>query len=192
MGVIISVSGHGTICAGKDKEPIDLLEYVDELKSIKDGWNEQAFDVSESGEDFEFNSSQIEGADPYNDGVALPLDRLIQFAKERGLSVYGDFIVTSDWSDLDNIQVTIKDNAYTTGNSEIVNASTDELIDELKERGNLVHFDDEDKNFISDCLLSYQEVLVKMQGKTFGAVSDALQEQISKIADINRKIVGKD
>ena len=81
-----------------------------------------------------FASDMIEGCDPYEDYVLTPLKELLQFAQEEGISIDGAIEVSSDWQDYDNITVNIENNELSFGNTEIINASTEELIKELQKR----------------------------------------------------------
>ncbi len=128
MGAMIYVSGEGAV----DGEFTEAK--VSALKEIKDGWGYPAFCFSENGSGFEIAETPMEGSDPYTDGVLTPLNSLIEYAKSQGLVVNAEFTITSDWGDYDNIEVIIKDNELTTANSEVVNATTEELEAELAKR----------------------------------------------------------
>ena len=133
MGVVIYVTGEGTIVPKNGVDQTDLTEeQVDDIRNIKNGWIYPALDVQESS--FSFSDSMMEGCDPYDDGVIKPLKSLITYAKANSLSVSGNFEVTSDWRDYDDITITISDNEISYANSEVMNASTEELELELASR----------------------------------------------------------
>ena len=52
-----------------------------------------------------------------------------------------------------------------------------------------MEFNNDELEFISNCLISYQSVLIDMNKKSFGSVNEAMNEQIQKIAEINNKLV---
>ena len=128
MSIMIYVSGEGAIYGDPD---------IEKLKVIKDDWGFPAFEFSKTGSGFEFSNTSIEGFDPYEDGILKPLNSLIEYANKAGFTVDAEFTITSDWSDYDNIEVIIEDNVLSTANSEVVNASTEELEAELKKRNRL-------------------------------------------------------
>lgn len=43
--------------------------------------------------------------------------------------------------------------------------------------------------YISECLISYQSVLLDIRKNTFGSMSDAITAQIEKISEINNRII---
>lgn len=128
MGVMIYVSGEGTVDGELTKAKISAL------KEIKDGWGYPAFNFSKNGSGFEISESSMEGCDPYRDGILKPLNSLIEYAKSQELAVNAEFTITSDCGDYDNIEVIIENNEFSTANSEIVNATTEELVSELERR----------------------------------------------------------
>ncbi len=128
MGIVIYVSGEGSIDG-------DITEKkLADIKAISNNWDFPAFAVSKKGCGFEFAESMMEGCNPYTDGILNPLDKLIDYAKKENLVVDGEFAITSDWSDYDNIEIIISENTLSTANSEIVNADTEELVNELQKR----------------------------------------------------------
>lgn len=133
MGVMIYVSGEGTV----DGELTEAK--ISALKEIKTGWGYPAFNFSKNGSGFEISESPMEGCDPYEDGILKPLNRLIKYAKSQELVVNAEFTITSDWDVYDNIEVIIEDNELTTANSEIVNATTEELKSELEKRNDSLY-----------------------------------------------------
>ncbi len=130
MGIVINVYGKGTI-DGKINEM-----HIADIAGIKNVWDDQAFAISKDGYDFEFADSEMNGSNPYEDGVFTPLDRLVEYAKRNNLTVDGAFTISSRWSDYDNITILITNNQLKTGNTEIMNASTEELEQELQKRKN--------------------------------------------------------
>lgn len=128
MGIMIYVSGEGIVNGELTETKISAL------KEIKDGWGYPAFYFSKNGSEFEISESPMEGCDPYSDGVLKPLNSLIEYSKSQELIVNASFTIKSDWSDYDNIKVIIEDNELITANSEIANATTEELKSELEKR----------------------------------------------------------
>ncbi len=127
MGAMIWISGEGTISPIEQKDK-------DAIEAIKDGWGEQSFSVSDKGI-LEFNWDTTEGCTPVEDGVEVPLNTLVKYAEDNGLSVDGEWAIGSDYSDFDNITIVIEDNKILYANTEIRNATTEELVAELKRRG---------------------------------------------------------
>ncbi len=143
MGTLIYVNGEITV---RHKKMITPVQYKKELspdqikkiENIKNGWDRPAFIIHKSDPTeltLNMTYDKFEGCDPYEDGVISPINNLISYAKENDLTVNGDINISSDWSDYDNIAIFIKDNVISFKNSEIIAATSDELINELKERG---------------------------------------------------------
>ena len=128
MGTLIYVLGSGSI-TGKITE-----KDVKDICDIKNIWEEPAFQISNKGGLFEFIEASFEGSYPYQDGVVDPLNKLLDIARIRNLSVNAGFTIKSDCSDYDNIEMMITDNNLKIENSEIVHASTEELEQELRNR----------------------------------------------------------
>lgn len=127
MGVIIYTNGEldpGRELSEEEKRGI---------LSINDGWQYPAFKI-EHDDIITFDSDQMEGVDPYTDGVMKPLEALIEYAKKTGIRLSGSIYISSDWQDFDNILIDVTDNTVKQKNYTIANASTDELLEELKER----------------------------------------------------------
>ena len=182
MGVIIYVSGEGTV----DGELTEAK--ISALKEIKDGWGYPAFNFSENESEFEFSESSIEGCDPYNDGISKPLNSLIEYAKSQELVVDAEFTITSDCGDYDNIEVIIKDNKLTTANSEIANATTEELKSELEKRNGILYPIKE----ASEVLASRDENN-RVEGYIQIHISDIIDNDYEGFLDaISEKLVGSD
>ncbi len=133
MGILIYVNGEGTISGTIQKEMLN------EIRALKDGWNEEAFIMNEQTGAFHFKTEGKEGRDPVNDGIIVPIEGLLKYAGEHDLRVNGEFSVTSDWKEHDNITVLIKESSLRTVDSGIYNATDDELIEELSYRGYDTH-----------------------------------------------------
>lgn len=125
MGVIIYVNGEIETNASPD-----VMEKF--LKIVNDH-GEKAFEADVQA--LSFRCDEYEGYDPTERFVLKPLRELVRLAKENGVRLDGYIQVDSDWSDYDNLAVNVSEDGLTTGNKEIWNAGTDELIEELKKRG---------------------------------------------------------
>ncbi len=182
MSVMIYVSGEGIV----DGELTEAK--ISALKEIKDGWGYPAFNFSKNGSGFEISKSSMEGCDPYNDGVLKPLNSLIEYAKSQELVVNAEFTVGSDWSDYDNIEVIIEDNELTTANSEIVNATTEELESELEKRNDSLYPFKE----AADIIASRDENNF-VEGYIQIHISDMIDNDYEGFLDfISEKLVGSD
>lgn len=131
MGVIIYVDG--------EIRPQHLTEaQKTAISNIKNIWGEEAFYIYEDGH-ICFAISQYEGCSPFEDGVEEPLKELAEHLKAENIILKENavFTVASDWSDYDDITLTIdaKTLQFRYENTEVINASTEELIAELKKRG---------------------------------------------------------
>jgi len=124
MGAILYVNGE-----------IDLRDvpecHLENISSIKDGWGEQAF-YTESG--YATLMEEMEGCSPFEDGVMTPLKALAEYARENSLRVSGEFQVDSDWSDYDDLTVSIENGRIEVKNSSIVEADGKALREELYDR----------------------------------------------------------
>ena len=106
------------------------------VQNIPDGWGETAFKTDPSQPDaIAFASWQMNGYDPFESGIIIPLDRLIAYTKAAGLGLNGTITVSSDWSAYDEITVNVKNDEYNIVNTQIANADDEELIRELTARG---------------------------------------------------------
>ncbi len=190
MGAIIYVSGEGTIFGKKN---------IGTLKKIKNGWDFPAFEFSKTGCGFEFSKATMEGSNPYEDGVLKPLNSLVAYAKKAGLTVNAEFTITSDWSDYDNIGVIIEDNILSTGNSEIMNTSTEELEAELKKRNKYRYKIKDAKEIIAsrnkdDYVKGYIQIDISdMIDNDYEAFLDTISEKLvgsSLLQDIDYDVVG--
>ena len=130
MGMVIYVNGELSSDGLTDKQ-------ISFIEDIKDGWGEKAYFVL--GDSIFYNSEQIGGCTPYEDGVITPLEKLIEYAKKENISIDGNLEVSSDWDDYDNIGIEVKNNEITHYNTEISGTTTDELVNELKRRGAHAH-----------------------------------------------------
>lgn len=131
MGMIIYVNGE--LALQKTGRKLELAEKK-KIESILDGWGTPAFNIV--GDSVVFRYEEMEGSNPLHDGVNGPLEELCTITKAMGLLLDGDIEIMSDWNDFDNLLIRIKDSQIEgTYNSEIVYATTEELIAELKRRG---------------------------------------------------------
>ncbi len=105
------------------------------ILAIRDGWDEDAFLIL-PGQDFiEFSKEEMEGIYPFTDGVEEPLKELLSITKEAGISLSGEILIDSNDCDMDNTGLVIEDNEIRYANSQVLNATTGELIEELISRG---------------------------------------------------------
>ncbi len=190
MSIMIYVSGEGAIYGNPD---------IEKLKVIKNAWGFPAFNFSETGSGFEFSETSMEGTEPYEDGILKPLNSLIEYAKKAGFTVDAEFAITSDWSDYDNIEVIIEDNVLSTANSEVVNASTEELEAELKKRNKLeFQIKDSEEIIASRDENNYVEGYVQVHISTLidndlEGFLDIISEELigsDLLMDINYEVVG--
>ncbi len=132
MGTIIYKSGELDINGYKDEE--SLKEFLAEAELIKDGWGGIAFFVTSTA--IEFAYDEQEGcSDPYEDAVGKPITDLLNLAKKYGVQLDGDFVINSSCSDYDNITINVCDNKESYHNTQVLNASDEDLIAELESRG---------------------------------------------------------
>lgn len=134
MGIVIYPAGDLTVTS-KNPEEIVLEDQIKEIEEIRDHFEKFAFAVSEEPDGIHLNMADyMEGWDPYEDDVMKPLEQLISYCTMNKLLVNGTIEIKSNTGDYDNIMIMIKDNYLKTVNSQIYNASTEELKDELKRR----------------------------------------------------------
>ena len=126
MGCVIYINGE----LSADEISEDAAE---KIAAIQDGWGDNAFKVDKNT--ITFIASVQEGSDPLYDAVIEPLDKLLALVKREGVFIDGNIEITSDWSEYDNITFIIKENQLKSKNTEIINASTEDLIEELESRG---------------------------------------------------------
>ncbi len=132
MGMIIYVSSALFVREGSLND-----EMIGAVKAIKNAWGYPTFKVNNERvcSQIDFNEDQMEGCTPYEDGVLNPLKELCELMKHNNFNLVGDVFVGSDCYDYDNITVRISNNMISTGNTQIINADTDELVHELESRG---------------------------------------------------------
>ena len=130
MGILIYVKGS------VQARPSLNEEQKKALAEIVDNWESPVFYRREGSiaDEIEFRLDQIEGCDPLTDYVIKPLEELMTVADKNGFVLDGDFTISSDWGDYDNILISVTENKLDYGNSEIRNAATDELVKELANR----------------------------------------------------------
>lgn len=78
--------------------------------------------------------------DPITDYVENPLKKLADLARKEKIDVNGLIEVRSDYSDYDNLTIEVSAGGLRFYNSELLNADTEALIEELKRRGFDVSF----------------------------------------------------
>ena len=129
MGALMWVSGQ--LKANKEIPK----KATKKILAIRDGWDEDAFLIL-PGQDFiEFSKEEMGGICPFEDGVEKPLGELLSLAKEAGISLSGEILIYSNDCDMDNTGLVIEDNEIRYANSQVLNATTGELIEELISRG---------------------------------------------------------
>ena len=135
MGAIIYPSGELVVDDYTGGSMENCAEKaVEAIAEMKDRWGNPVF--KRDGYALEFADEKIEGCDPVQDYIEAPIKQAIEIAKQHGAYIEGYVDIVSDWNDYDNIHLDIfEDGNITYGNAEIVNASDDELIAELKKRG---------------------------------------------------------
>ena len=127
MGVVIYVDGEIETNANE--------AVMEKFLAIRDDFGEEAFRKADDGV-ISFCCDTMEGSyDPFTRCVYEPLTKLADIARENGASLEGCIEVSSDWSDYNNIYVDVSENGIETGNREIRDAGTDELVRELAKRG---------------------------------------------------------
>lgn len=125
MGVIIYTAGEIETNASKK----DMREIV----KIEDAYGSMVFQAEDGIINFQYD--QMEGSDPIETYVLTPLRKLAELAKEREFSINGNIEISSDWSDYDDVTFVVTEREITIHNTQIFNASTDELLKELERRG---------------------------------------------------------
>ena len=127
MGVLIYVNGEVETDA-----PESVMK---KLLDIKNDRGEKAFERTDRNV-ISFRFDTMEGSyDPFTRLVYGPLVKLAEAAKKNGVSLEGCIEVSSDWADYDNIYVDVSEKGLETGNREVRDASTEELVKELVKRG---------------------------------------------------------
>ncbi len=128
------VTDHAELTTGEACFPADHAKKAAEaIAGMKDRWGNPIF--KRDGYVLEFAAEKIEGCDPVKDYIETPIKQAIEIAKQNGAYIEGYVDITSDWNDYDNIHIDVSEEGITYTNSEITNASDDELIAELKKRG---------------------------------------------------------
>ena len=135
MGAIIYPSGELVVSDHTNEGvPEDLAEKAaGEIAEMKDRWGNPIF--KRDGYTVIFADELIEGCNPVKDYIEAPLKQAIEIAKNHGAFIDGDIFISSDWNDYDNIHISIEENKVSYRNSEVSNASDEELIAELERRG---------------------------------------------------------
>ena len=128
MGYTLYISGE----LNSDKEI--SKENAAAIESIKTGWGDQAFIVSKYNNTISFAAEEIHGLSPFDD-IEPPLKELLDLTKSMGINISGTFEISSNSYDYDNICIDIDNNNISYGNTELRNATTEELIKELEHRG---------------------------------------------------------
>ena len=129
MGAIIYVDSE-----------IEIYDLTDEMaqkiENIEDGWGYKCFKANTGNHTVSFTNDTMEGCDPTSDGIDKPLKELLSLATKEEIDVTGYVSIKSDYGCYDNIYYDISDNKITEKNLEIVNATTEELLNELESRIN--------------------------------------------------------
>ncbi len=132
MGIRIFVGEDGFELS----RPLTDVE-LKHIESIKDGWGENAFSVEDS-DYVVFRFTEMEGADPGTDGIDKPLNELLKYLKEEGITASGEILLSSDYRDYyyDNMAIIVKED-YTIKHEDMTLRNMDDraLIEELKRRG---------------------------------------------------------
>lgn len=139
MGVVIYFSGKLSVSdhTKEDFPKNPAKKAVEAITEIKDRWGNPVFKLD--GYVLNFAYEMIEGCDPVTDYVETLIKQAIKIANQNDAYIVGHVDITSDWNDYDNIHLDISEaGSITHGNSEIINASDDELIAELEKRGYVV------------------------------------------------------
>ena len=126
MSVTIYVTGKGHIDNADD-------QLIGEIKNIENGWGSRAFLVSGNGS-FKLKDECFDGLEPYGNGVTGPIKKLLKTIRGTDARVNAQFTVNSDCSNFNNIRIEINDNEIHYANSEIADASVNELKEELCRR----------------------------------------------------------
>lgn len=125
MGIVIGISGE--LCSSETL----TLSQVNDIESILDKFDAQAF---VAGSDIvEFSWDENESMSPL-ELVSEPLDKLMEYASKNAITFNGYLSLWSSCSDYDHITIKVDANKVQMKNSELLNASTEELVDELKSR----------------------------------------------------------
>ena len=132
MGVVIYING-GVVAEGERLNTfLGIIEKASEKNKV--------FTVRDDEISFRFN--QTDGSDPIEDYVLKDLRKLCDFADQMNISLCGDFDITSDWNDYDNITIRVMNevgkNQIKQYNTELLNAPDEELIAILKSRGYII------------------------------------------------------
>ncbi len=135
MGVMIYPNGELLVSNHTNEGvPEDRAKKaVEAIAEMKDKWGDPVF--KRDGYVLEFDYEMIEGLDPVQDYIEAPIKQAIEIAKQNGAYIEGYVDITSDWNDYDNIRIEVTEDGIRHANSEIANATTEELISELENRG---------------------------------------------------------
>ena len=101
MGVYIYVDSRISVRGTK--------EDIEKMCHIKDGWGRPAF-TERDGQIY--MRSEMEGLDPIEDGIVIPLDELCKYAKENNITLRGHVNVSCEISDYDGISMIVSRSSY--------------------------------------------------------------------------------
>lgn len=112
-------------------------DVMDRFLRIQDYHGENAFravDYGNEGKAITFQYVTYQGSNPTGDLVIPALEALVSAAKESGVSLNGRLEIHSEWSDYDAQTICVTEDGLYFSNTEILNAGTDELLEELRRR----------------------------------------------------------
>ena len=132
MGIVIFIAGELSL---KSKDDNGLTpEQREFVSQIKNGWGNPAFRFLPNSDDIMFAYEEIDGMNPVKDGIEIPVQTLLDYAKKNDLIVNNDVSSTSDWSDF-NVTYEIVDNELRYHDTQLYNTDDSLLIKELEYRG---------------------------------------------------------
>ena len=82
-----------------------------------------------------FRCETYQGSAPTGNIIIPALEALVAIAKSNCVSLNGSIEIHSEWSDYDNQTIGVTEDGLSYANTEVLNAGTDELLEELKRRG---------------------------------------------------------
>lgn len=133
MSITVYVTGR-MAATGNEAKVKRLLE---KAKNVKNAWGTKAFELN--GEEIVFRKDELNGFAPGEDGIENPLRKITLLARVIGVDLNGSFTVNSSCSDhYNNVTFNIVDSTLAYAKTELLKASDEELIAELKSRGYLI------------------------------------------------------
>lgn len=107
---------------------------VKAIESFDNIWGDKIFAVY-GRKDIAFKTSIGRGDNPFEDHMAVPLEKLCEYAEGEGITLNGRFKTRSSNEYFNDIGAVIQNNQIRYGNSEVMGASNDDLLEELHFRG---------------------------------------------------------